>query len=57
MKDIVRYWWNTIADQEAVIEDIFDELLTAYKDRMLPKKSEEEPVDISDAFDELLEAV
>ena len=57
MKDIVRYWWNTIADQEAVIEDIFDELLTAYKDRMLPKKSEEEPVDISDGFVDLLEAV
>ena len=34
-----------------------DELLTAYKDRMLPKKSEDEPVDIFDAFDELLEAV
>ena len=57
MKDLVRYWWNTIADQEAVIEDICDELLTAYKDRMLPKEPEEEPVDISDAFDELLEAV
>ena len=56
-KDLVRYWWNTIADQEAFLGYVFEDILTEYKDRLLPKKPEEEPVDISDAFDELLEAI
>ena len=57
MKDLVRYWWNTIADQEEFLGYVFEDILTEHKDRMLPEKPEEEPADISDAFDELLEAV
>jgi hypothetical protein len=57
MKGLVRYWWNNIADQEGVIELVFDGILTYHKDRMLPEEPEEEPADIFDAFDELLGAV
>jgi hypothetical protein len=55
IKDLVRYWWNNCVDQEAFLEDILEEILLIYKDRMLP--DEEKPVDISDSFDELLEAI
>jgi len=51
VKDLVRYWWDNFADREAVLGIVFDHLLTVYKDRMLPERPEEEPVDLSDAFD------
>ena len=51
LKDLVRYWWDNCVDQEAMLGDILEDLLTIYKDRMLPK--EEEPVEISDAFDNI----
>ena len=54
-KDLVRHWWNNYADQEALIEDIFEDLLTVYKDRMLPEEKEDESLDFSDAFDDALE--
>ena len=57
MKDIVRYWWNRIADQEAVLEVVFDGIMTHYKDRLLPDEPEEEGMDVSDAFDRVQEAV
>ena len=57
MKDIIRYWWKNIADQEALVEVIFDGIMTHYKDRLLPEEPEEEPEDMSDAFDEVMEAV
>jgi len=57
VKDIVRYWWNNIAYQEAIIEDIFEDILTCYKDRMLPEVQEEKPMDLKDAFDELQKVV
>lgn len=49
-KDLVRYWWKNIADREAVLQGVLEDVLTVYKDRMLPKE-EEESVDVSDAFD------
>ena len=56
-KDIIRYWWNNIVDREAILDVVFDEIFTEYKDRMLPDEPEEELPDHSEAFDELLEAV
>ena len=47
--------WNTIADQEAMIESVLSDILSVYKDRMLPD-DEVEP-DYSDAFDEILEVI
>ncbi|MBW1731390.1 MAG: hypothetical protein JRJ75_10950 [Deltaproteobacteria bacterium] len=38
IKDLVRYWWNNIVDQEAMIEEILEDILTLYKDRMLLHK-------------------
>lgn len=57
IKDIVRYWWNEMADQECIIEEIFEEIYTEYKDRMLPERPEEMLMDLTGAFDELLEAI
>ena len=57
LKYIVQYWWNNIADQEAVLQDVLEDVLTVYKDRMLPDRPEEVPFDTSDALDELREAV
>ena len=51
VKELVRYWWNNLADQESIVEDALESIMTVYKDRMLPKKQEEKPVDVSDAFD------
>ncbi len=45
VKDLVRYWWNNCVDQEAMLGDILEDILTLCKDRMLPKK--EEAVEIS----------
>jgi hypothetical protein len=56
LKDLVRYWWDNIADQEAILEDALGDILTVYKDRMLPD-GEEELEYISDVLDRLLEAV
>ena len=39
------------------MEVVYDGIMTHYKDRMLPHKPEDEPVDISDALDDILEAV
>jgi hypothetical protein len=55
LKDLVRYWWNNCVDQEAMLGDILEDILTLYKDRMLPKK--EEPVEISDAFHSVVEVI
>ena len=57
IKDLVRYWWNNIADQEAVIEEIFDAIMTHYKDSLLPEEPEEERPDYSDAFDQVVEVI
>ena len=54
IKDLVRYWWDNLVDQESVIADIFEDLLTLYKDRMLPEEPEEVPADISDAFEDIV---
>jgi hypothetical protein len=56
LKDLVRYWWDNIADQEAILEDALGDILIVYKDRMLPE-GEEEPEHITYAFDRLLEGV
>ncbi|MFX0117718.1 MAG: hypothetical protein ACFFB3_24450 [Candidatus Hodarchaeota archaeon] len=54
IKDLVRYWWNNIADQEAFLDDI----LTEYKDRFLARKEPEENYpDFSDAFDNVAEGL
>ena len=56
VKDLIRYWWNNMADQESIIADAFDDILTEYKDRLLPAKEEEERMDYSDVFiDDYLE--
>lgn len=53
VKDLIRYWWNNMADQESIIADAFEDILTEYKDRMLPEKEEEKSIDFSDTFDML----
>jgi hypothetical protein len=57
IKDIVRYWWNRIADQEAVLEGILEDIMVHYKDGLLPEEPEHETFEIPDAFDEVMEAV
>jgi hypothetical protein len=57
VKDLVRYWWNNIADREAVIEWVFDGIFTLYKDRMLPREEEEAGPDLADALDEIMEVI
>ena len=54
MKDLVRYWWNNLADQEAIVEDALEGILTVYKDRMLPEEQEEESVDFSNVFEKIM---
>ena len=54
VKDLIRYWWDNLADQEAVIEAAFDAILTVYKDRLLPEEEEEETVDFSDSSEAIL---
>ena len=49
LKDLFRYWWNNVVDQEAVIDMMMDDVFTEYKDRLLPRK-EPEPVVTSDTF-------
>ena len=53
VKKLVRYWWNNLADQEAIIEDAFEDILTIYKARLLPEKDEEETVDFSVALEKI----
>lgn len=50
VRDLVRYWWNNLADQEAIIANALEGILTVYKDRMLPEEPEKEAVGFSDAF-------
>lgn len=40
LKDIIRYWWNNISDQEEMISEILDAVMTHFKDRMLPDEPE-----------------
>jgi hypothetical protein len=56
-RDIIRYWWNSIADQEYVLGMVFEEVFTEYKDRMLPEEPEQPLPDYVDSLDGLLEAV
>ena len=56
IKDLVRYWWKNIADQAGFLDLVFEDIFSYYTNRMLPEK-EEEGVDVSDAFDSMLEAV
>jgi hypothetical protein len=57
VRDLVRYWWNNIADHEAILDWVFDGIFTLYKDRMLPKEEEETAPDLTDALDEIMEVV
>jgi hypothetical protein len=57
LKDLVHYWWNNCVEKELVLEDIFEDILEHYKDRMLPPEEPKERADISDAFDGVLEVV
>lgn len=56
VKDLVRYWWDNIVDHDLVLGEIFGDIMDFYKDKMLPEEQEEE-LDLSDSFDELLEMV
>jgi hypothetical protein len=42
-----------MTDQESFIAEVFDDILTEYKDKLLPEKEEEKSVDFSDTFDML----
>ncbi|MEW6664147.1 MAG: hypothetical protein AB1512_02855 [Thermodesulfobacteriota bacterium] len=53
LRDLVRYWWTNMVDQDVILENIFDDIFTVYKDRLLPKEKEEERPDFSDALDEV----
>ena len=57
LKDIIRYWWNEIADKEIILDTVFEDLFVGYKDRMLPEEPEEPQPDYTDSLDGLLEAV
>ena len=57
MKDLFRYWWDNLADQEGITEDAFDAILTVFKDRILPENEEEETLGFSDVWDEVWKTV
>ena len=54
IKDLVRYWWDNIACQDCLLEEIFDDILIHFKDKINPKQPEE-AIDISNALDYLNE--
>jgi hypothetical protein len=54
--DIVRYWWNNIADQDGFIDDVLGDILIEFKDRMF-SKDKKKNADTSDPFDGALEAI
>ena len=56
VKDLVAYWWNNIADHDGFIDVVLDDILTVYKDRLLPER-EEEYFDVTDAMDKVAEAL
>jgi len=51
VRDIFRYWWTKYADQDAVIDMVLDDLMTEYKDRLLPDQECGQSVDLTDAID------
>ena len=57
LKDLVRYWWNNIADHDAIIDMALCDLTTEYKDRLLPRKEPEKFPDTSNLIEGMLEAV
>lgn len=56
LKDIVRYWWNNIADQYAIIDMVMDDIWTEYKNRSLPHQRNAEAADTPDVIEGILEA-
>ena len=57
VRDLVRYWWNNIADHEWLPDLAFDVIFTLYKDRMLPQEEEKTAPDLADALDEIMEVI
>ncbi|MBI4775959.1 MAG: hypothetical protein HY788_17600 [Deltaproteobacteria bacterium] len=57
LRDLIRYWWNNLVDQDCVIDNVLDDILTEYKDRMLPKEEVREPVDTYNALEGILKSV
>jgi len=57
LKDLVHCWWNNCVEKELVLEDIFEDILEHYKDRMLPPEEPKERADISNGFDGILEVI
>jgi hypothetical protein len=54
LKDLVRFWWNNVADQEDMLFEIFDGIMTYYSAKLFPKEQEEVQPDYADAFDKVL---
>jgi len=40
-------------DQEAIVTDALEDILTVYKDRMLPEEKEEETINFADTFEKI----
>jgi hypothetical protein len=56
LKDIVRYWWDNCIEPELFLGEIFEDIMTIYKDRMLPPEKAEPRTDLSGAIYGILES-
>jgi hypothetical protein len=54
LKDLIRYWWNNIADADAFLDEIMGDLYDHFKDKLLPVE-EERVLDASDVLDKILD--
>lgn len=57
LKDLVRFWWNNCIEPGYFLEEVFEDILRLYKDRMLPPEKPKERADISGALDGVLEVL
>ena len=42
LKDVIRYWWSNIADADAFLDEIMNDLYDHFKDKMLPAEEDKE---------------
>jgi len=41
IQDLMRFWWNVCIDQEDMLDDIFEDIFTYFKDKLKPQEKEE----------------
>ena len=52
VQDLMRFWWENCISKEAMLDIIFEDIFSYFKDRMSPKKEEPE-IDLSIKTEEL----